>query len=295
MADIAEQLKATAGAVEQAMQALLPDRTGSEARLYDAMRYGTFNGGKRIRAFLSVAAADMFNVPRAFSLRAAAAIEFMHAFSLVHDDLPCMDDAPLRRGKPTAHLHFDEATALLAGDALQSLAFEILADKQTHLEPAVRCRLVFELAQAIGAGGMAGGQMLDLLAEQQDLAEHDIVRLQNLKTGALIRFSCMAGAILSGATQAQQTALADYANALGLAYQIIDDVLDASADQATLGKPARADQSRGKATFVSLWGLDRARAKAAHLSEDAIRHLQIFGDEAQPLRQIVDFLITRHY
>jgi len=228
-----------AEATERLMDRLLPKGDSGEARVFEAMRYSSLGGGKRLRAFFVLAGATLFKVGSTSALRVASAIEFMHAYSLIHDDLPAMDDDDLRRGKPTCHKQFDEATAILAGDALQALAFEVLAHEETHGDPAVRAHLVAELAKAAGAHGMVGGQMLDLLAEHQSPEEMSIgaiTRLQRLKTGALISFSCTAGAILGKAAEPSRVALAAYAHDLGLAFQIVDDLLDVEGTAEEVGK-----------------------------------------------------------
>jgi farnesyl diphosphate synthase len=288
-----------AESVERTMQRLLPrsfpgEITG-EARVFEAMRYSSLGGGKRLRAFFVLASATLFKVGALPALRTASAIEFVHAYSLIHDDLPAMDDDDLRRGKPSCHKQFDEATAILAGDALQTLAFEVLADSDTHGDPAVRASLVSELAKAAGAHGMVGGQMLDLLAEEQDgeMSIGAITRLQRLKTGALISFSCTAGATLGKAAEPMRNALSAYAHDLGLAFQIVDDLLDVEGDAAALGKTTGKDAAAGKATFVSILGLERARAQASMLARQAAAHLDPFGDKAALLRQAANFVVNR--
>jgi farnesyl diphosphate synthase len=229
-------------------------------------------------------------------LRTASAIEFVHAYSLIHDDLPAMDDDDLRRGKPSCHKQFDEATAILAGDALQALAFEVLAHEDTHGDPAVRAHLVADLAKAAGAHGMVGGQMLDMLAEQQAAGEMSIgaiTRLQRLKTGALISFSCTSGAILGKASEPLRMALSAYAHDLGLAFQIVDDLLDIEGDATQLGKTPGKDAAAGKATFVSILGQERARAQANLLARQAAQHLEPFGEGADLLKQAAEFVVAR--
>jgi farnesyl diphosphate synthase len=283
-----------AEATEQTMDRLLPKGETGEARVFEAMRYSSLGGGKRLRAFFVLASSTLFKVSATSALRVASAIEFLHAYSLVHDDLPAMDDDDLRRGKPTCHKQFDEATAILAGDALQALAFEVLAQEATHGDPAVRVALVAELAKAAGAQGMVGGQMLDLIAETQpDLSIGAITRLQRLKTGALISFSCTAGAILGKAAEPLRLALAAYAHDLGLAFQIVDDLLDIEGDAAELGKATNKDAAAGKATFVSILGLDRARSQATLLAQQAAAHLEPFGTQAELLKQAAQFVVTR--
>jgi farnesyl diphosphate synthase len=288
-------LPAAAEEIEAALDTLLPRPEGPEARLFEAMRYGAMGGGKRMRGFLVLEGARQFSVSRAAALRVAAAIEMLHAYSLVHDDLPAMDDDDLRRGKPTAHRAFDEATAILAGDALQARAFEVLAEEDTHSDPAVRAELVRCLARAAGARGMCGGQMLDMLAEEAEapLDEPAIGRLQLLKTGRLIEFSAEAGAILGKAPSAQRHALAAYGRDLGAAFQIADDLLDATATAEQTGKRTGKDAEAGKATLVSLLGLERARIQAERLSEQAIGHLDSFGERADLLRALAAYTVQR--
>jgi farnesyl diphosphate synthase len=270
----------------------VPD--GLEARVFEAMRYAALAPGKRLRPFLVMASAQLFSVVQRSSLQAASAVELVHAYSLVHDDLPAMDNSDLRRGRPTCHKAFDDATAVLAGDALLTLAFEVLAQSDTHGDPGVRCELVSALAQAAGAGGMVGGQMIDLIAEHRpDLDMGAITRLQRLKTGALIAFSCEAGAILGKSAPEPRAALRGYAHDLGLAFQIADDLLDVQGSSGETGKPVGQDEAAGKATFVSILGVERARAQAQLLVAQAIRHLELFGEKADLLRQAARFVIER--
>ena len=266
---------------------------GLEARVYEAMRYSALAPGKRLRPFLVLASSDLFGVAQRCALQVAAAGEMVHAYSLVHDDLPAMDDSDLRRGRPTSHKEFDEATAVLAGDGLLTAAFEVLADPDTHGDPAVRCELVAALAGAAGAAGMVGGQMIDLIAEHQILDIGAITRLQRMKTGALIAFSCEAGAILAKAPHELRTALRRYAHDLGLAFQIADDLLDVEGSAEETGKPVGADIASGKATFVSILGVTRARAQAELLIRQAMAHLDLFEQRAELLREAARFVITR--
>ncbi|HEX3497689.1 MAG TPA: farnesyl diphosphate synthase [Stellaceae bacterium] len=273
---------------------LLVRPEGPEARVVEAMRYSALAPGKRLRPFLVLASAQLFSVARRSALHTAAAVELVHAYSLVHDDLPAMDNSDLRRGRPTCHKQFDEATAVLAGDGLLTYAFEVLAEPDTHGDPAVRCELVAALAQAAGAAGMVGGQMIDLLAENDPTLDIGaITRLQRLKTGALIAFSCEAGAILGKAGREQRHALRGYAHDLGLAFQIADDLLDIEGSAAETGKPIGSDAAAGKATFVTILGLERARAQAAALIRQAVAHLDLFEKKADLLRQAADFVINR--
>src|SRR5438874_10687586 len=244
-----------------------------EARVYEAMRYSVLAPGKRLRPLLVLASSQLFGVAQRSALQVAAAIEMVHAYSLIHDDLPAMDNSDLRRGRPTCHKEFDDATAVLAGDGLLTMAFEVLSHPDTHGDPAVRCELVSELATAAGTAGMVGGQMIDLIAERQRLDIGAITRLQRMKTGALIAFSCEAGAILAKAPGEARIALRGYAHDLGLAFQIADDLLDVEGSAAETGKPVGADAAAGKATFVSILGVERARAQAELLINQAMAHL----------------------
>lgn len=280
---------------DAAMDRLLPGGPEPEARLFQAMRYGALGGGKRLRPFFVLASAGLFNVAEAAAARVAAAVEFVHAYSLIHDDLPAMDDDDLRRGQPTLHRKFDEATAILAGDALQALAFEVLADPATHGDPAVRCELVRGLAVAAGAHGMVGGQMLDLAAGDRSFGIGEITRLQRMKTGELIAFACTAGAVLGKAAEPSRHALQAYAHDLGLAFQIADDLIDAEGSQAEAGKAVGKDRNRGKATFVDILGLERARAQARMLADQAGKHLEIFEQKADLLRQAAQFVVGRRH
>jgi farnesyl diphosphate synthase len=292
--DFEAALTFAASSTEHTMDRLLPKGDSDEARVFDAMRYSSLGGGKRLRAFFVLAGATLFKVAALPALRTASAIEFLHAYSLIHDDLPAMDDDDLRRGKPSCHKQFDEATAILAGDALQALAFEVLAHEDTHGDASVRAHLVSELARAAGANGMVGGQMLDLLAETRpDLSIGAITRLQRLKTGALISFSCTAGAILGKASDPLRNALSAYAHDVGLAFQIADDLLDIEGTAAELGKTPGKDAAAGKATFVSILGLERARAQADLLARQAAAHLEPFGEAADLLRQAAKFVVAR--
>ncbi|WP_425450030.1 polyprenyl synthetase family protein [Virgifigura deserti] len=282
-----------AAAVNTMLDRLLPAAIGPEHRLAEAMRYATMGGGKRIRPFLVLSSASLFEVAQESALRVAAAVEMLHCYSLVHDDLPAMDDSDLRRGRPTLHREFDEATAILAGDGLLTLAFEVLADPDTHGDAQVRAQLALSLARAAGANGMVGGQMLDLEAEDLELDIGAITRLQRLKTGEIIAFSCEAGAILGRASETARQALHAYAHDLGLAFQITDDLLDVEGSEATVGKSIGRDQAAGKATFVSILGVERARAQAELLAQQAVRHLDFFDEKADLLRGMAGFVVAR--
>ncbi len=290
---LADALKRVAVQVEQALDVLLPRPEGAEARLLEAMRYATLGGGKRMRGFLVMEAAALFGVDRTSSARVAAAVEMLHAYSLVHDDLPAMDDDDLRRGKPSTHKAFDEATAILAGDALQARAFEVLAEPDTHSNPEARAELVAALAHAAGARGMCGGQMIDILAEGQALTAEQIGRLQALKTGRLIQFSVEAGAILGRAAPQQRHLLAAYGRDIGVAFQIADDLLDVEGTPEETGKATGKDATAGKATMVAVLGVDRARAQAELLAQQAAGHLDSFGPQADLLQRLAAYMVTR--
>jgi farnesyl diphosphate synthase len=257
------------------------------------MRYAAIGGGKRIRPLLVIAACELFNVSRARAVRVALAVECIHVYSLIHDDLPCMDDDDLRRGKPTVHRAFGEATAVLAGDCFHDLAFEIMADPETHADPFVRSELVVEMARASGPHGMAGGQMLDLAAEGQALDIGSITRLQQLKTGALIEFAVEAACIMAKIPAEGRTSYRGFARDIGLAFQIADDLLDHAGDEEAAGKRLRKDSEAGKATFVSLLGEDRARQQCGLLVDQAIEHLQDHGEEADLLRAVARYVQER--
>jgi len=288
-------LDAIGTAMDQRFDRLLPVPADGRERLFAGMRHAVIGGGKRMRPLLVVASCDLFHVDRERALRVAVAIECVHVYSLIHDDLPCMDDDDLRRGKPTVHKAFDEATAVLAGDSLHALAFELLADPATHGDPAARAELVLELARASGPSGMAGGQMMDLAATERDFDLGATTRLQQLKTGALIGFCLEAGAIMARIPDAGRTPLRGYARDLGLAFQIADDLLDVEGSSAKTGKAVGKDAAAGKATFVSLLGVERARTQAAMLIDQAIDHLHSFGSEADLLRAIARFAIERDF
>ena len=290
---VAEASEITANLTDAVLDRILAVPPGLEARVYDAMRYSALAPGKRLRPLLVLGGARLFGVARRSALQVAAAIEMVHAYSLIHDDLPAMDNSDLRRGRPTSHKEFDEATAVLAGDGLLTMAFEVLSHPDTHGDPAVRCELVSSLAAAAGPAGMVGGQMIDLIAEKRRLDIGAITRLQRMKTGALIAFSCEAGAVLAKAAPEVRMALRGYAHDLGLAFQIADDLLDVEGSAAETGKPVGADAAAGKATFVSILGVDRARAQAELLVGQAVAHLELFEDKAELLRQVARFVVNR--
>jgi farnesyl diphosphate synthase len=281
--------------VEAALERYIPRSEASDGVLFDAMRYSTLAGGKRLRPFLVLNSAALFDVPKDWAMPSAAAIEMVHTYSLVHDDLPAMDDDDLRRGQPTCHKQFDEATAILAGDALLTLAFETVADAGGHPQAEVRAELGHALALAAGGLGMVGGQVMDLAAESAEAALDlaAVTRLQAGKTGALFRFSCTAGAILAGRDGAERAALAAYADHIGLAFQIADDLLDVEGSEADMGKAVGKDAAAGKATFVDLLGLEGARGRAAQLVEEAVAVLAPFGDKADLLRDVARYIVAR--
>ncbi|HEY9520228.1 MAG TPA: farnesyl diphosphate synthase [Methyloceanibacter sp.] len=293
--DLTEKLERIARLIEGRLDTLLAPEPASsgQARLIEAMRYAALGGGKRLRPFLLIESAGLFGVAEEEALEAAAALECVHCYSLVHDDLPCMDDDKVRRGRPTAHIAFGEATAILAGDALLTLAFCILSEPRTHPEPGVRAALIGLLAKAAGVGGMAGGQALDLAAEGQSLGPMEVARMQAMKTGALFNFACDAGAMLGRADEVARGALAAYASAFGQAFQLADDLLDAEGDAAAMGKAAAKDAGRGKATLVALLGVDAARARLRALVDDAEAALAPFGDRAVTLKQTARFIASR--
>jgi len=299
-----QRLESVATDIESLLDRLLGAQPLAEERarpkrLMDAMRHVSLGGGKRLRPFLVVETAALFNAPRERALMAGAALEFVHCYSLAHDDLPAMDNDDLRRGRPTAHKAFDEATAILAGDGLLTLAFDVLARPETHPNPAVRAELVLALARGAGLGGMVGGQMLDLAAEGrfdgkvQKLEAADVKLLQTMKTGALLRFGCLAGAILGEATPLKRDALDRYGTLLGEAFQIADDLLDVEGDAATVGKATGKDAAVNKGTFVSVLGLDPAKARLKTLVAEAEAALAPFGRDGEVLKMAARFVAER--
>lgn len=278
--------------VARTMATLLPATDIVEAKLFDAMRYAVLNGGKRLRPFMVLESARVFGVDAGRARRVAAAAEMVHCYSLAHDDLPALDNSDLRRGKPALHKAYDEATAILAGDALLTLAFEIISDVETHEDPRVRIELVQLLSSAIGMNGMIGGQMLDLIGEEQEFDVGTISRLQRLKTGKLIAFCCEAGAILGRANPAHRQSLRNYAHDLGLAFQVTDDLLDVEGDTAQTGKPSNQDGK--KSTFVTTMGREQARARAEMLVEQAIAHLRVFDEgRVDLLKDLARYVLER--
>jgi len=282
-------------AIDGAFDALLPIPADARGRLYQAMRYAAIGGGKRLRPLLVLAGCDLFKVARERALRVALAVECIHVYSLIHDDLPCMDDDDLRRGKPTLHRAFDECTAILAGDSLHALAFELLADEATHEDPFIRAELVGELARAAGPAGMAGGQMMDLTAAGAALDLAAVTRLQQLKTGALIGWCLEAAAIMGRVPPEGRTGLRGYARDVGLAFQIADDLLDHEGCEEKAGKRVGKDIGAGKETFVSLLGAERARRQAEALVDQAVDHLRGFGEPADLLRAVARFAVERDH
>ena len=293
LASLNDAMKLAAAETDAVLERLLPQPVGDHARVSEAMRYAVFAGGKRLRPFLTLKGAALFGVPEAQALRAAAAIEMLHTYSLVHDDLPCMDDDDLRRGRPTTHRKFDEATAVLAGDALLTLSFGVLADSETHPDGAVRAELVARLASAGGSEGMIGGQMMDILAPDRDYDMDGVILLQRMKTGALFEFSCEAGPILAGASAQDRQNLRHYARDLGLAFQIADDLIDALGTTEQAGKAVGKDQDQGKATLISLYGVERANTEARRLAEQAASAVAGYGPEADDLQALPFFLLDR--
>ncbi|MEO0591710.1 MAG: polyprenyl synthetase family protein [Pseudomonadota bacterium] len=292
---LADSLKRVQREVDAQFDALLPVPSDTRARLVEAMRYAAIGGGKRVRPLLVVSTAELFGVSRDAALRAGTAVEAIHVYSLIHDDLPCMDDDDLRHGKPTLHHEYDEATAVLAGDSLHALAFEILADTKTSADPFTRSELIATLGTASGMNGMAGGQMMDMVSDEEgvDYDLHTVTRLQQLKTGALLAASVEMGAIMGKVPPEGRGHLRNYARDIGLAFQIADDLLDVEGDANKAGKALRKDSEQGKQTFVTLMGVDKAREQARALVDQAIAHLGTHGSEADTLRALARFIVER--
>ena len=293
--DFGQRLTEIADRVTVALDQLIPPAQGPEADLMRAMRHAALANGKRMRPFYVIETGAMFEAPEKSLLRTAAALECVHCYSLIHDDLPCMDDDDFRRGQPTVHKAFDEATAVLAGDALLTHAFKILANRETHQDAHIRLSLIERLADSSGALGMVGGQMIDMLQEESPRDLNTITRMQRLKTGALISYSVEAGAIIGGASDVEKHALHGFAHDLGLAYQISDDLLDATGNEADVGKPLRTDETAGKANFVTILGVEQARERVRLLAAQAKEHLAIFRNRANILLQSVDFVLDRKH
>ncbi len=291
--DLKAEMQRIGARVEARLDALLAPAEGDRGRVVEAMRYSALGGGKRLRPFLVIETASLFDVPAEAAERAAAALEMIHCYSLIHDDLPAMDDSDLRRGRPSAHKAFDEATAILAGDGLLTEAFAVLADEATHRDPAVRCRLVAELAEAAGQAGMVGGQMMDVLGEGHPMTLAQISDMESLKTGALIRVAARFGGILATQNSDIVATLDHYGRDLGLAFQIADDLLDAEASAEDLGKPVGQDAALGKATFVSLLGAEEARRRAGELAERAASRMASFGPRAGALQALARYVVER--
>lgn len=293
-APVKQALTDFAATMTATLDSLLPQADGPESKLFEAMRYSTLGTGKFLRPYIVRTAAEMFDVPEAWALRAGAAVEMVHTYSLIHDDLPAMDDDDMRRGRPSCHIAFDEATAILAGDALLTLAFEVLAGPETHPGPQVRSDLVMALAARSGGSGMVGGQMIDLESEHAAVDAALIARLETMKTGALISYSSAAGAILGEAGEQAVNTLETFGFELGLAFQITDDLLDVEGDEDDVGKKVGKDAEAGKATFVSALGVDGARSEARRVTDRALSRLDTFGAQADALRSVAEFVLARN-
>ena len=294
MKDLELNLKNARKEVDKTIKSLLPVGKGLEKKLFEAIDYSILSSGKRLRPFLVIQSSKLFDVEEKRALRVASSIEMIHAYSLIHDDLPSMDNDTLRRGLPTTHKKYNEATAILAGDSLLTLSFQVLSDNLTHTDPIIRCELINELSKAAGAYGMVGGQMMDLEAENKRLSIGVITRIQRLKTGALIAYSCNSGAIMGRAERKEKFALQGYAHDIGLAYQIRDDLLDVTSTTKQLGKKAKKDKKAGKKNFVSILGKERAEKQLEFLANQAIKHLEVFDQKADLLRDIARFIVERN-
>lgn len=293
MEQLMQALEEVSAQLYDKMDDVLPVAQNGVGTIAEAMRYAALSGGKRLRPFLTLQSARLFGVSLDAALQVAASIEFIHTYSLIHDDLPAMDDDDLRRGQPATHIRFGEAAAILAGDALLTYSFQLLADTTVHADPAVRCELIRSLAAASGFRGMVGGQMMDLESQNEELTIDQVIRLQRLKTGELFAISCEAGAILGKAPWQMRNALKAYAHDIGLAFQIRDDLLDAEGTRSETGKTVRKDNAAGKATLVSIMGIDRAKEQSRILAEQAVRHLDVFDEKAGNLRKLAEYIVTR--
>jgi farnesyl diphosphate synthase len=295
MSQLEARLRETAERINTALEGLLPREQGSEAALLGAIRYAALGGGKRLRPFFTIETGRIFDADEGSLLRAACAIECVHTYSLVHDDLPAMDDDDLRRGRPTVHRQYDEATAILAGDALLTFAFELMADPATHSDPQMRCKLIAGLAKASGAQGMVAGQAADMAGADIGSDLIAVTRMNRLKTGALINFAVDAGALIGCASEAEKTSLSRYAHDVGLAFQMRDDLLDAEGVVRDTGKAVGKDRDRGKVNFVTVLGAEATRERIAMLAKQAKHHLSLFGPRARVLLDAVDFIVERRY
>ena len=293
MTNLRNGLNVSKNEVDKEIKLLLPNGKGLEKKLFDAIEYSILSSGKRIRPFLVLETSKLFDVDKKNALRVAASIEMVHAYSLVHDDLPSMDNDDMRRGLLTTHKKFNEATAILTGDSLLTLSFEVLSDALTHSDAKIRCELIYELAKASGSSGMVAGQMMDLEAENKNLNIGVITRIQRLKTGSLIAFACHCGAILGRAEKKHKFALQGYAHDIGLAFQIKDDLLDVIGEKKTIGKAVNKDKKSGKQNFVSILGKERAEKQADFLVTQAIKHLDLFDKKADLLREVARFIVER--
>jgi farnesyl diphosphate synthase len=295
MEDFQKYLATYSNEITQEILNLIVVTSETKTSLYDAMEYVIKVGGKRLRPILVLEFCKIFKVNYSYAIRVAASIELIHCYSLVHDDLPSMDNDALRRGNPTCHIKFDEATAILVGDALQCYAFEILSDKQTHINAEVRCKLIYELSKSSGLNGMVGGQKMDLEAEKKKLNLDDVKLLQKLKTGELFRFSCISACVLARETEEKFIKLEKYAFNLGLAFQIQDDILDVTGDENKVGKKINKDSSMGKQTFITVLGMDEAKKKAKFLIDEAVDIVNSFGEDSEILTKLTRLVINRTY
>ncbi len=294
MTNLIAAIKETAAEVRAKIDRLLPVPETVEKRVVEAMRYSSMAGGKALRPFMVLQSASLFGIDKARALRVAVALEMVHCYSLIHDDLPAMDNDDMRRGQPTCHKQYDEATAILAGDGLLTRAFGVIASEHCLFEPAIRIQLISELSKAAGVNGMIGGQMLDIMAEtQEDMSLSEVIRLQKMKTGCLFSFACESGAIMAKASYEDRQALKSYARDIGLAFQITDDILDVEGDEQSMGKAVRKDLDAHKATFISLLGLEKAKEQADSLSYQAIAALERFDEKADYLRDLARYIVER--